>query len=114
MLYILAGFTNDAGFRVFAFEGIAEDRVRTQYRVRADLALIRKYGIRVQELPLLCRAILERRDDTEAQRAFTYTEGDMRLHSEACAARDAEAKKRKAPRKPPSENVGAAWRGNPV
>ena len=59
MQYILTGFTHDMGFRVFAFEGIGEDRVRTEYKVRADLALIHRYGIRVQELPLLCRGILE-------------------------------------------------------
>ena len=63
MQYILTGFTHDMGFRVFAFEGVGEDRVRTEYRVKADLALIRRYGIRVQELPLLCRAVLERHSD---------------------------------------------------
>lgn len=111
MQYTLTGFIHDQGFRVFAFEGIGVDRVRTQYRVRADLALIRRYNIRMQELPLLCRGILERRDEEGEQRAFTYTEADMSVYAGACASRDAAAQKRKAPRKLPSENVGAAWRG---
>ena len=33
MQYILTGFTHDVGFRVFAFECIGEDRVRTPYSV---------------------------------------------------------------------------------
>ena len=111
MQYILSGFTHDLGFRVFTFECVSDNRLRTEYKVRADLALIAKYGIRVQELPLLCRAILERRNQTEERRTFTYTEADMRLTADLCAARAAVAQKRKAPRRPPSENVGAAWRG---
>lgn len=111
MEYIITGFTHDMGFRVFAFEGIGEDRVRTAYRVRADLALIHRYGIRVQDLPLLCRGVLERRNPDEKQRTFTYTESDMRLNAEL--ARSEPPIKRKAPRRP-SENVGAAWRGQHI
>jgi hypothetical protein len=111
MRYVLTGFTHDLGFRVFAFDGVGEDRVRSAYRVRTDLALIRRYGIRVQELPLLCRGILERRMEGEEEHAFTYTEADMRLYADVCAARDAEAKKKKAAfRRPLGENAGAAWR----
>ncbi len=110
MQYILTGFTHDMGFRVFAFECAGEDTVRTEYKVRADLLLVRKYGIRVQELPLLCRGILERRDGGDQQRMFTYTEADMCLRADVCAAQAA-AHKRKPPRRPPSENAGAAWRG---
>ena len=111
MQYILTGFTHDIGFRVFEFEGIDEDRVRTPYKVRADLALIHRYGIRVQELPLLCRAILEGRNENEAEQTFTYTENDMRRNAELCAVRAADAQKKKTPRKRPAENLGAAWRG---
>ena len=110
MRYILTGFTHDRGFRVFAFEGIGDDRVRTEYKVKADLALIHRYGIRVQELPLLCLGILEHRDEGEEKRTFTYTETDMRRKAELCALKTAEAQQRKAPRKPPSQNVGVAWR----
>ncbi len=111
MVYILTGFTHDMGFRVFAFEGVGEDRARTEYRVKADLALIRRYNIRVQELPLLCRALLEQRKDGEEQRTFTYTEADMCLYADAATARHEAAQRKKAPRRPPSENAGAAWRG---
>jgi len=81
---------------VFTFEGVGDDRIRTEYRVRADFALISQYGIRIQELPLLCRGILERRDPGDQQHTFTYTEADMSLDASALAARrtKVQAKKR--------------------
>jgi hypothetical protein len=111
MQFILTGFTQDREFRVFAFEGIAADRARLPFTVRADLTLSRTYGIRLQELPLMCRGLLEGRDEGEQHNAFTFTEEAMRLHASNCiAARALAALKKKAPRKPVSENIGAAWR----
>lgn len=112
MQFILTGFTQDMGFRVFAFERMGDDRMRTKFSVRADLGLIRKYGIRVQELPLMCRGILERGNEGEEQRTLTFTEDDMCVHAKDCAAaREAAARKRKPPRRPPNGNFGAAGRG---
>jgi hypothetical protein len=111
MQFILTGFTQEREFRVFAFEGINADRVRTPFTVRADLSLSRTYGIRLQELPLMCRAILEGRDEAEVQNALTFTEEAMRLHASNCiAARALAAQKKKAPRRPANETTGAAWR----
>lgn len=103
MHYVLSGFSQEAGFRVFLFEGVAGDWARTKFRVRIDLALIRAYGIRTQELPLLCRGLLERRVDDA--RTLTYTEADMRTHAGACAAKADEAllQKRRVPRRPPPQ-----------
>jgi hypothetical protein len=110
--YILTGFTHDLRFRVFAFTCVGDDRVRTDYKVKVDLGLLPKYGIRIQELPLLCREVLERRSGSDEQRTFTYSEADMRLAADISASRAAAlAQKKKVPRRPPSENVGAAWRG---
>jgi hypothetical protein len=112
MQFILTGFTQDAGFRVFAFQRMEADRSRTEFTVRADLALIRRYGIRMQELPLLCRSLLDRREAADETRTVTFTEDEMRLHAGACeAARLAAAQKKRPPRRPPSENLGSAWRG---
>ncbi len=111
MQFILTGFKQDGDFRVFAFEGIAADRVRSPYTVRADLALSRTYGIRLQELPLMCRAILERREEGEQENALTFTEDAMRQHASNCvAARALAAQKKQLARRPASENSGAAWR----
>jgi len=108
MQYTLTGFTHDRGFRVFAFQGIGEDRVRIEYNVRAEFALVLRHGIKVQELPLLCREILEQHDSGDGQRAFTYTEADMSRQEDARAAlAAAEAKVRKA-RRIPNESSGSA------
>jgi hypothetical protein len=113
MQFMLTGFTQDLAFRVFAFERMGLDRVRTKVAVKADLALVRRYGIPVQELPLLCRALLERSEDGGESHNLTFTEDDMSLHAKGCAAaKAAAAQKRKPPRRTPSENVGAAWRGH--
>ncbi len=98
MHYLLTGFTHSTGFRVFAFDGVTDRWVHTAYSVRADLALAMKYGIRVQELPLLCHGILERRGEHDDHRAYTFTEGDMATHANLVSAA-LEASKRKAPRR---------------
>jgi len=51
MQFVLKGFSEDMGFRIFAFDGIAADRTHVKYTVKDDLALTRNYGIRLQELP---------------------------------------------------------------
>ena len=110
MAFILTGFTQDMGFRVFAFER-TEERIRTQFTVRADLALIHRYGIRLQDLPLMCRGILERHNEGEEKRTLIFTEDEMCLYAKNClAARDAASRKRKPPRRPPSGNIGVGWR----
>src|SRR5579871_857548 len=95
MQFILVGFNQEMDFRAFAFQGIGADKTRTDFTVRADLALSRKYGIRVQELPLLCRRLLERDDQTEEKRTLTLTEEDMRLHHDTETARSAATPKKK-------------------
>jgi hypothetical protein len=97
MHYTLTGFTHSSGFRVFSFDGVMAPLARITYSVRVDLTLARKHGIRVQELPLLCHGILERRSDDD-QRAFTFTEDDMTVHASLVSAA-LEANKRKAPRR---------------
>jgi hypothetical protein len=113
MQFILMGFTQDTAFRVFEFDYVGPSQPRTQFTVRADLDLIRRYGIRVQELPLLCRALLETREESEEARAFTFTEEKMVVHMKDCAAaKELAAQKKKPARKPMGENLGAAWRGS--
>ena len=109
MLYVLTGFTQDLGFRVFSFDGVSEDRSRDGYIVKTDLSLIRKYGIRLQDLPLLCRRLLENRDVTIDQHAFTYGEADMRLYANVVAVQAAASRKPQGPR-PIPQNSGTEWR----
>jgi hypothetical protein len=117
MQFILTGFTQETGFRVFAFEGVVVGQIRTVFTVRADLALSRRYGIAMQELPLLCRSLLDRQDeggenDSLTKHALTFSEDEMRAWADKRAAdRALAALKKKTPRRPVVENAGAAWRG---
>ena len=109
MQFILIGFKQEIGFRVFTFEGVAADKVRTEYTIRADLTLTQKHGIRIQDLPLLCRGLLERDGGAEKDHPMTFTEDDMRLHARAAAeAHDLAMQKKKAARKPVPSNGGEA------
>jgi len=111
MKFVLRGFRQVTTFRVFTFESLATERPRSLFTVQADLALARRYGIPLQDLPLLCRSVLERIPVDGSERSFSFTEADMCTFADGVAARAAEAKQRKPPRRPPSENVGVAWRG---
>jgi len=124
MQFTLTGFTQDTGCRVFAYDGVGEDRVRIRFTVRADLALSRKYGIRLQELPLMCLGILERSSETDeasgaeppvANRKLTFTEEAMiRYADEIVAARDAAALKRSSTRRQqPAKEAAAPGEFNP-
>ncbi len=114
--FILVGFVPDRGFRLFTFEGlensqgVAAGQTRTEFTVRTDLSLIRGYGIRVQELPLLCRELLEQRADSETTRHLTYTEEDMRLHQAHSTAQQAAMRKRPTYKPPAAKNTGNTWR----
>jgi hypothetical protein len=119
--FVSTGFTQEAGCRVFAYEVVSPDRVRTRFSVRADLALSRQFGIQLQELPLMCMGILEHcvtenkalvTDEGMGKRALTFTEEAMRRYSdEFAAARTAAALKRNAPRRQ-SANATEAVTGN--
>ena len=113
MQYVLTGFKQEMGFRVFAFARVDADRTRTEYTVRADLAMSRRYAIPMQELPLLCRNLLARREDLQDASAITFGEDEMCQYASNCAtARQAAKDKRKPPHRPVSANLGAAWRGH--
>jgi hypothetical protein len=94
--FVFTGFSQEVEFRVFAFERIGEGQIRTKFSVRTELALLRKYGIRLQELPLMCRGILERRDEGEVNFTTTFTEAEMSVYAkDLAAARQTAAEKRR-------------------
>jgi hypothetical protein len=98
--FVLTGFSHDLGFRVFEFDGVDEARTRTHYTVRADLTLVRRHGVRIQELPLLCRRLL---DASEAPgRSLTLSEAEMI----ACAEKIRNQAKARKPWQRPSDEQG--------
>jgi hypothetical protein len=108
--YILTGFTQNTGIRVFTFEGIATDQTRTGFVVEIDLAMTRRYGIRLQELPLICRELLERHDEGEQARTFIFTEAEMILHASSCEAEREVRQRTNSMRKAYGKQAGSAWR----
>jgi hypothetical protein len=94
--FFLTGFTQAAGIRIYAFEGRAEAG-RIDYTVEVDLALILGYGIRIQELPLLCRELLQQGAQPEGTKAFVFTEQRMRSHAEKLSVARQDAERRKKP-----------------
>ena len=113
--YVLKGFRQVVDFRDFTYEREEADRTRSQFTVRADLALARRHQIPLQELPLLCRAVLERLQAGVAVGLLVFTEADMRTYAAGVAARAAAAKAKRPARRPrPTEAVGAGWRATPL
>ncbi len=113
MQFLLTGFKQDLSYRVFGFSRVEADRTRTDYTVRADLTLSRKYLIPMQELPILCRNLLARSEDLGQSSSVTFSEEDMRLYASNCAAaREAARGKKKPSQRMVSGNLSAAWRGH--
>lgn len=92
--FLLSGFTQAAGIRTYAFEGRIDAR-RIDYTVEVDLALIPGYGIRIQDLPLLCRELLQQRAQPDEISSVVFTEQRMRSHAEQLAVAREEAEYRK-------------------
>lgn len=108
--FLLSGFSQAAGIRIYVFEGRV-GAMRIDYTVEVDLALIPGYGIRIQELPLLCRELLQQRAQPDEISALVFTEQRMRSHAErlAIAREEAEHRKRQ-PRHLASAHAETGWR----
>ena len=103
--FFLTGFSQAAGIRTYAFQGRI-DATRTDYTVEVDLALIPGFGIRIQDLPLLCRELLQQQTQPDEIRAVVFTEQRMRSHAEKLAVTRAEAElKKKQPKHLGSANA---------
>lgn len=111
MQYVLTGFRQTLAVRHYAFQAIGADRTRSEVIVDADMDLVRKYSIPVQELPLLCRRLLEGTNDESSRQGLVFSERDMMRYAEdrASAEQEAAAKRRKH-RVPLAAKAGQAWR----
>jgi len=101
-----SGFTHSGAFREFAFDCVSEDRSKTRISVIADLELSRKYRIAVQELPLLCRRLVEDVADSAEPCTLTFSEAEMLVLSKKRSAQAEQIVHKKAQRrpKPPASN----------
>jgi len=109
--FMLTGFKQDVGFRVFTFEAAPAGASKMQFSVKADLAMARRYGIQMQALPLLCWGLLER-SDVVTERAFTYSEEEMCQYARTVKEERAAAalKKQSARRTLTTSTPGVGWR----
>jgi len=101
MEFVLTGFRQEANMRRFAFQRVATDHSRTEFTVSADMALIVKHKIPLQELPLLCRALLEDRNDTGPAKAVIFTENEMLGYVQRRSAAKDEADRKRAQHRSP-------------
>jgi hypothetical protein len=108
--FVLAGFRQFDHIRRYYFDAVEQDRKRQQVAVGADMNLIRRYKIPLQELPLLCRRLLEGRAKIEA---IMFTESDMARYANDRETANELLRKRRPHRPPASGRVGQAWRGAP-
>ena len=106
--FLLTGFTQAAGIRIYTFEGRV-DAKRIDYTVEVDLA--QGYGIRIQDLPLLCRDLLQQRTQPDEISAVVFTEQRIRSHADKLATAREEAKhKKKEPRHLARVDAATGWR----
>jgi hypothetical protein len=109
-LFILAGFTQTAAIRTYEFERMLEGK-RIYCTVEVNLALIPGYGIRIQDLPQLCRDLLQQRAESDGTRVLVFTEQEMRGHAERrAAARDEAESRKKTPRRLANTDPNTGWR----
>ncbi len=109
--FLLNGFTQAAGIRIYTFEARVDTR-RIDYTVEVDLALIHGYGIQIQDLPLLCRDLLQQGTEPDEISAFVFTEQRMRSHAEriAIAREEADRRKKRPKNLPSAPEVETGWR----
>ena len=106
MVFALMGFTNELSLRRFTFELVGSGPPRTTMVVVADMALVRKYEIPLQELPLLCVRLLQSwTADADSTAVFSEKEMIEYANRREEAKTLAEQKRRQFPRRSPIPEV---------
>jgi len=98
------GFRHETtGVRLYSFEEVASEGTRKDFLVTADVALLTKHHVRIQEVPMMCLRLLENSAEAEPQLQFlVLTEADMLAHvrAKAAEAEKAASKRTKRPFRP--------------
>ena len=115
MKFIYTGFTHETvGVRQYDFEGVVSPGVRKGFLVTADVALLTKHHIQIQDAPMMCMRLLEGSAEAEPQLdLLVLTEANMLTHALARATEKEEAAKKKSRRTFRPANAatsGMAWR----
>ena len=99
MEYVLTGVEQTENVRLYAFAEISNTLQRTPMTVAVDTALLRKYAIPLQELPLLCRHYVQERRGAGSGSHLTYGEPEMIQYATRRAESERATEERKAHRK---------------
>ena len=95
------GFRHETtAVRLYSFEGVVAEGTRKDFLVTADIALLTKHHIRIQEVPMMCLRLLESSAEAEPQlELLVLTEADMtaHVHAKAAEAEKAASKRKKRP-----------------
>ena len=111
MEFVLTGFRQNRNVRHYSFQAISDDRTRKDVTVGADLSLMLKHRIPLQELPLLCRRLLQGKSAAPPSEDLMFTEQDMLEYAaDRATAAQASAQKRRAHPVPTPNRTGQAWR----
>src|SRR5579864_7270785 len=98
MKFVLRGFCQNENIRHYSFYGIGGGRKSpTEFTVGVDLTLLHKYGIPLQEAPLLCSLLLPSHAGDERDRSFMISEDDMRARAEQRASERTESQNKRKP-----------------
>jgi len=108
--FVLTGFRQYRSVRHYAFDYVSGKDKREACVVCADLNLLQKHKIPLQEVPLLCRRLLETAD-VGARERLEFSETDMLSYNANRSAQQKVNAKKKKHRVPVSPRVGLAWRG---
>jgi hypothetical protein len=113
--FTMVGFKQEGSIRHFNFERLNDDRTKSDFTVDADTSLTRKYGITLQDLPLLCRRVLEETVSPTPAAVLTFGEDRMQAHANQREANQRRTEElRQARKKPHHENVGDGFRRHPL
>ena len=93
--FVLTGFHQLHGIRYYVYRGHPHDGSLSEFTVDADVRLLQKHGIALQELPLLCRRLLETQNPDYSLKAVTFTEDLMKEQADQRAALKRAAQEKK-------------------
>lgn len=119
--FVLTGFSQENNIRRYTFQALPAGNARPsgnptkRWTVSADLSLMRKHKIPLQELPLLCKRVVEAQgENAQPDDSLAFTERDMLGYANDRSAAELAAElKKRARRMPSSSRVGMAWRTAP-
>ena len=93
--FILTRFHQLGGVRYYLYQGQCSDGSSSEFTVDADVRLLQKHGIALQELPLLFRRLLEKQNPDASRKAVTFTEDLMKEEADQRAALKRAAQEKK-------------------